>query len=714
MINFNKKIQEQFAKMCATGKLFRMALTGQQVWDIYINSFTNESDPQFRDPTSTVHTCNHCNNFLRRYGNVVAVDENFGIITMFDFEDQEGFENVSSSLSAALRASIIADVFFETLTELNTLPYEACSKDNPVFRLGIDKNTKRYTAEEAELYKTPSGEFIVKPNELKVFNHMFLDIPKGFVDMGKKSIETIMSEYRGAKEVFQRGMEELPLDTLVLVKDLINQGSLLDGATHVHKLEAFIPFKLAYDTLSQSQKDNWCWVTSFKLPYAKFKGELIGTLCTDLAEGMEINKACQTWNKRVDPANYMKVTAPITQRQIEEARKFVEENNYIESFNRRMATIDDIKVSEIKHINSGDGSIKEISMFDAIKPTATRHKRSEFEGVEEVHIDTFLKDILPGCTSVDLFLLGNHDGNLVTLTTPVNPDSKPIFKWDNNYSWTFNGNLAGKSQIKEAVKLAGGNISGVLNCRLAWGDGDGDNSDLDIWASEPSRKNIGYSTSYRKSRATRSPNSGQLDVDNTNPGGRLAVENITWIDPRAMADGKYCLWVNQYRAQNSKGFEAEIEFGGEIYSYKYDRPVSGNVQIAEVTLKDGNMTIKHLLPESGQTSKEVYGLETNKFHKVNLVCLSPNHWGNNKVGNKHFLFMLDSCKATTDLRSFHNENLLPELLEQHRKVMDVLGGKSMIPSTDKQLSGLGFNATVRDEVILRLGGSFKRVIKVKF
>jgi len=38
----------------------------------------------------------------------------------------------------------------------------------------------------------------------------------------------------------------------------------------------------------------------------------------------------------------------------------------------------------------------------------------------------------------------------------------------------------------------------------------------------------------------------------------------------------------------------------------------------------------------------------------------------------------------------------------------------MLEPTDNQLAGLGFNATVKDEVILRLKGNFKRVIKVKF
>ena len=81
MKEFNKKIQAQFEKMCQTGKLFRVALTGQQVSDLYIASF--DKDPIFRDPASSTHNCNHCKNFLRRYGNIVSIAEDFSISTMF-------------------------------------------------------------------------------------------------------------------------------------------------------------------------------------------------------------------------------------------------------------------------------------------------------------------------------------------------------------------------------------------------------------------------------------------------------------------------------------------------------------------------------------------------------------------------------------------------------------------------------------------------------
>lgn len=709
MIEFNKLVQKQFDKMSKTQKLFRVAMTGQEVWDLYLESFSEEQNPIFRDPSSSTHNCNHCKNFIRRYGNIVAIADDNSIITMFDVTivDSE-FTNVVLELSKMISASPIKEVFFETFNELQSLPYEKCSKTSTVFQLGVDKNLKRYTKDEAELYG------VVKEDEIRTFNHIHLKLPKEFVDSTGASVEAIMAKHRDAKNVFQRAMEEIPLDTLKLVKDLINQGSLLDGATHLYKIDQIIPMKTAYDKLNNESKDNWCWVTSRDLPFAKFKNELIGVLCSELAEGEELNKACQSWNKRVDPANYMKATAPITQKQIDEAKKFVEDNGYVESFDRRMATIGDIKASEIKHISAGDGKVKSVSMFDDVKSTKSQHKRNEFKDVEEVSIDKFMTDILPGCTSVEAYLQNNHDGNMVTMTTSNIKESKPIFKWNNNYSWTFNGNLAGKSMIKEAVKNAGGNIDGVLNFRLAWnGDKGTDRSDLDIWASEPSGVTIGYSSEYRKDkRHFFSPCSGQLDVDNTDPGSTMGVENITWHTKSKMKEGIYRLWVNQFSARNSKGFEAEIEFNGETYSYSYNNPVSGIVKVAEITLKDGQFSIKHLLPETN-SSKEIYGLETKQFHKVNLVCLSPNHWNNNNVGNKHYFFMLEGCKTDNSIRGFHVENLIPDLLV-HKKVIEVLGNTNTVEATKDQLSGLGFNATVHDELIVKLQGNFKRLLKIKF
>lgn len=704
-MTINKQLQEQFDKM-SNFKLYRSSLTGQQVWDLYISSF--KSDPIFRDPESSEHKCNLCNNFLRRYGNIVAINDKLETMTIFDIEADEEYTPVVNALSKALKKAKIADVFFETFEELKQLPYEKCNKTNDRFQLGVNDNVKQYNKEEADKFG------VVTEGEIRKFSHLHLFLNKKYVDMTGKSYDSIKAEYRDAKNVFQRAMEEISLDTLLLVKDLINQGSLLDGTAHLFKIEAMIPLKEEYNSLKKNETDNWLWEKSYKFNLAKFRNELIGVLCTELSEGEELNKACQSWNKRVDPANYMKAVAPITKKQIEEAKLFVEENGYTESFNRRFATIDDIKVSEILHSNIGKDKIKDVSIFDNVKSTSTQHKRNEFENIEEVHIDKFMKDILPGCTNVEIFLKNEHEGNFVSLTTANNPDSKPIFKWNNNYSWTFKGNLAGKSQIKETVKMKGGNVEGVLRCSMIWNESGSDNSDLDLWCRQPDGTRIGFSTGYRKDQYNKFTSSGgQLDLDITNPGGKLAVENIYFIDLKKLKDGEYQFWVNPYRTHNSQGFKAEMEFDGQIFSYEYNQAVNRDVPIANVTVKNGKFTIEHLLQESGVSSRELYGLETNQFHKVNLICLSPNHWGDNNVGNKYYLFMIDKCKVDEPIRSFHNENLISELTT-HRKVLDTLANVNMIAPAKKQLSGLGYNSTVNDEVIVKLAGTHKRMLKIKF
>lgn len=711
MTEFQKLLQQKFDSIVQSGKLFRVKLTGNEVWDIYLNSFPAEHNPVFRDPESSTHNCNLCKNFVRRYGNIVAIDDNFNITTMWDVEGApEEYTASAKAVANAVRKSVISSVFFETFDELNSLNYEKCKKTNTVFRLGLAQNFKKYTQEEVNKYG------VVNTTDVYTFNHLHLDIPSAFVDMSGKSVENIMGKFLSDKEVFMRGMETISLDTLMLVRDLINQGSLLDGTTHSAKVEAMINVKKEFDEVPKSKRDNWCWVKSYNFPLAKFRNELIGVLCVELSEGMELNKACENWNKRVDPVNYMKAKAPITATQIKEAKKFVEENGYEESFDRRFASMEDIKVSEILHANAGDGKIKNVSIFDNVKSTSTRHKRSEFDKVEEVPIEKFMSDILPSCTSVEAFLQNNHEGNLVSLTTANNPDSKPIFKWDNNYSWTFKGNLAGKSQIKEAVKTAGGNVDGVIRSSMIWNESGSDNSDLDLWCLQPDGVRIGYSMGFRADSGNKFTTlSGQLDLDNTGPGSKIGIENIYFKDINKLKNGTYLFYVHQYSDRGSKGFKFEIEFDGQLYQYTYNKRVSGTVEVAEVIFNNGEFTIKHYLePTDGSVvSKEIYGLETNQFHKVNLVCLSPNHWGDNNVGNKHYLFMLDGCKVDSPIRSFHNENLIPALLE-HRKVMEVLGATNMIEPTAKQLSGIGFNSTVRDELVVRLGGTHKRVLKIKF
>ena len=78
--------------------------------------------PVFRDPQSSEHNCNTCRNFFERYGNIVAVDEDLNIITMYDGETSDEYRESFRLMSELLKGAPIGGVFVETFNYLNFLP----------------------------------------------------------------------------------------------------------------------------------------------------------------------------------------------------------------------------------------------------------------------------------------------------------------------------------------------------------------------------------------------------------------------------------------------------------------------------------------------------------------------------------------------------------------------------------------------------------------
>ena len=215
---------------------------------------------------------------------------------------------------------------------------------------------------------------------------------------------------------------------------------------------------------------------------------------------------------------------------------------------------------------------------------------------------------------------------------------------------------------------------------------------------------------------------GQLDVDITQPNdqmpGKPAVENITWSDLSKMKPGTYKFFVNQFSARGSKGFKAEIEFNGEIYSFEYNKPLrtGENVPIAEVILNNnGEFTIVEKLSGSSSiSSREIWNINTNQFVPVSVICYSPNYFDEQEgIGHRHLLFMLKDCINPEEPNGMFNEFLKNELVK-HKRVFEALGSKCHVEDSDDQLSGIGFSMTRRAELIVKVKGATERVMKIKF
>jgi hypothetical protein len=189
-----------------------------------------------------------------------------------------------------------------------------------------------------------------------------------------------------------------------------------------------------------------------------------------------------------------------------------------------------------------------------------------------------------------------------------------------------------------------------------------------------------------------------------------------------MLPGTYKFFMNQFSGHGTLGFRAEIEFDGTVYSFDYSNPTrtKENVYVAEVTLdENGNFSIKPLMATS-ESSRDVWGLSTNQWVPVTLVCYSPNYWGTKAedteltgVGNRHLFFMLSGAENDDLPNGMFNEFLKDELLK-HKRVFEALGSKCHVKEDSEQLSGLGFAMTKRAELIVKVKGQTERVMKVMF
>lgn len=686
--DFVKAIQKNLQQMSKdSSRLFTVNVDTEELYNLYLDSFPAGTNENYRERRE--YDCSCCRHFIRDVGNVVSI-KNGELHTIW------GINPVSDD-----KYNVVAAVL------------DAYVKQKAVLGVFLKKEKRIGTPENREML--PTGK-------INKYEHFFVDLPEIciFKECYGHTLEGDLSQFRDVRNVFKRSLDEISKEAVDTVLELIAQNSLYKGAEWKKQLTEFKNYQKEYGKLTDKQKELWIWEKSISAGavIGKIRNHSIGTLLVNISEGMDLDLAVRKYEQIVAPVNYKRPKAIFTKKMLENAKKTITELGYMDSLQRRFATLDDITVNNI--LFSNKDAAKRITgamdLFDEMEQdVAIDPKR--FSKVEEISAEDFIKNVLPVAKELEVYLENKHIQNMVSLIAPEVADAKTMFKWNNGMSWAYTGNIT-DSDIKENVKAAGGSVTGIVRFSIQWNDGNGkDNSDLDAHCLEPQGGDHIY-FSHKISRYT----GGELDIDITDPiyqcksNGGVAVENITYPSKERMKPGTYKFYVNQYSFRNSQGFKAEVEVNGEIHSYEYNTPVRGNVDVAEVILdQSGNFKVVDKLPGNCATiSKDVWGIKTLQFTPVSVVCYSPNYWDEQKgIGHQHLFFMLKDCINPEEPNGYYNEFLKPEL-EQHRRVFETLGAKAHVKDVDDQLSGVGFSLTKRNDLIIKVKGATERVVKVKF
>lgn len=686
--DFVKAIQKNLQQMSKdSSRLFTVNVDTEELYNLYLDSFPAGTNEIYRERRE--YDCSCCRHFIRDVGNVVSI-KNGELHTIWGINpvSDDKYNVVAAALDAYVKQKAVSGVFF--------------------------KKEKRIG--------TPENREMLPTGKINKYEHFFVDLPEIciFKEYYGHTLEGDLSQFRDIRNVFKRSLDEISKEAVDTVLELIAQNSLYKGAEWKKQLTEFKNYQKEYGKLTDEQKELWIWEKSIAAGavIGKIRNHSIGTLLVNISEGMDLDLAVRKYEQIVAPVNYKRPKAIFTKKMLEDAKKTITELGYMDSLQRRFATLDDITVNNI--LFSNKDAAKRITgamdLFDEMEQdVAIDPKR--FSKVEEISAEDFIKNVLPVAKELEVYLENKHIQNMVSLIAPEVAAAKTMFKWNNGMSWAYTGNIT-DSDIKENVKAAGGSVAGVVRFSIQWNDKDGkDNSDLDAHCIEPKGGEHIY-FGCRKSLRTR----GELDIDITQPvdqcraSNGVAVENITYPSKEYMIPGTYKFFVNQFAYRGSQGFKAEIEVNGEIHSYEYNAPVRGNVDVAEVILdQSGNFKVVDKLPGNCATiSKDVWGIKTLQFTPVSVVCYSPNYWDEQKgIGHQHLFFMLKDCINPEEPNGYYNEFLKPEL-EQHRRVFEALGAKAHVKDVDDQLSGVGFSLTKRNDLIIKVKGATERVLKVKF
>jgi len=650
---FAEIVESRFNKMQKNHSLFKVNVTIDDMWDTYLNSFPEGSNPIFRERRE--HDCQCCKSFIKRLGNVIAITKDLKVISIWDCytEVDYPYDQVALKMSQLIHSKEIMQPFFSSEKKIG------CRFN----RADVDGEIVRFHHFFAQIH----NKFVLKPD-----------------DMG-----TVLADKISSFQVCQRGLKEINLSACETVLDLIASNNLYRGKEFKKIIVEFMKIKKLYEETSNPLI---IWLLYDKWG-AHIRNTVIGTLLLDLSNGIPIEEAVTSFEKKVAPDNYKRPKAIVTKGMLKDALKTIKELDLEASLYRRPAMIEDLSINDILFVDvDKKGHLKEglEQIFDDIAVTFSNNK--VVQARKQITMDSFIEYMLPLAKKIEVFVEPKHQSNFMGITTAEYENAPSIFKWDNPFSWCYTGNIA-DSEIKERVIKAGGRVDTPLRFSLAWWNTD----DLDLHFFSDKGEHVYYGNMKGKMC--------HLDVD-ANAGGPVTTKPVENIYFNKMNNGKYAIKVKQYRSRNkiNKGFSIEIDNNGEVYQLTYDKSPNQNMYITVATfeIKDGKVKNLKFHGDYIIVNQDKWGIKFNEFVPVKIMMLSPNYWESGKqVGNKHFFFLLENCLPDESLRGYFNEFLKPEL-HKHRKVFEVLAGKMVCEPKPNMLAGLGFSETQPNSIKVKV------------
>lgn len=364
------------------------AATGKSLFSHYLATFPEEDRPHYN--------CRVCAEWLKRYGQLVTIKD--GVVT---------------------------SVAFGNIPE-GTDPEVAAVANELAVLIGTKRVVSVYTPSSANAEVQNDGTW----GHFKGTFHS--DLPFYLsLEQAKSVTGTVNEEVRNT---FSWIFSYLNSSAVTTVSDLLTSGELSYAIKQRSEFTFITSLVSALKATENSQVKNslvWEYVLKNRALFAHFQSSVLGELLYQIHVG-NLELGIKRFKEFTASINYKRPTELPSERELEEARKFVTENGLTPALKRRYASLEDGKrwlwktpVTEQSKVDQDD-PFASVAVKDSKKETTTAINGGN------VSFLRFVDEILPKATSLSMVFPQYNSGreDFIQFVTASDTEAKPIIKWD--------------------------------------------------------------------------------------------------------------------------------------------------------------------------------------------------------------------------------------------------------------------------------------------
>jgi len=425
---FAASVQRHFDAAIAQSPYLFTVETSDDLYDHYLGSFPADQ--------IQYHNCHACRSFIRRFGNLVSIDEHGHQSSAVWGGDSipDLYQAGAASMAKAVARGRVTGVFLSSdLT-----------------------------------WGTPEAggftHFAIRPPQTILHR-------KGVMTAGQ-----MMAQKKQDYGTLSHGLSDFSVEVVGQALTLLQSESLYRSEKVIGPAKFLHDLHLARAKARGAQANNLVWLAVAKAPvgFATPRSSMVGTLLEDLAAGMDTTAVAARFKSKMNPLQYQRPQAAPTSGAIRQAEKLVEEMGIAPAFERRFARLEEVQTIWTPTAVKVTGRKQpEGGMFGHLAPKGKSPSPALSDG-SEVNITwaKFAKTVLPNARKIELYMASSMA--FCGVVTAVHADAPPIIQWDshenrNPFSWYFysNGSAPSDWNLRSGTWV---NVTGIMLKPNLWGE----------------------------------------------------------------------------------------------------------------------------------------------------------------------------------------------------------------------------------------------------